>query len=50
MKTESISRLQSVLSGGGFAVTAECGPPRGADPEWFAKKANCCRDVWMPSM
>jgi len=40
MKTDSISRLQSVLSGGGFAVTAECGPPRGADPEVVRKKGQ----------
>ena len=26
------SRLAQVLSDGGFAVTAECGPPRGSDP------------------
>ena len=29
MKTES--RLEKVLSAGHFAVTAECGPPKGAD-------------------
>jgi methylenetetrahydrofolate reductase (NADPH) len=40
MKTDSISRLQSILSGGGFAVTAECGPPRGADPEVVRKKGQ----------
>ncbi len=38
MKTNGISRLQSVLDGGGFAVTAECGPPRGADPEAVRRK------------
>ena len=31
MKAES--RLETVLKGGHFAVTAECGPPKGADPE-----------------
>ena len=40
MKTDCISRLQSVLSDGGFAVTAECGPPRGADPEVVHKKGQ----------
>jgi methylenetetrahydrofolate reductase (NADPH) len=38
MTTASISRLQRVLSRGGFAVSAECGPPRGADPELIRKK------------
>jgi methylenetetrahydrofolate reductase (NADPH) len=34
-----MSRLKEVLIQGGFAVTAECGPPRGADPEAVIKKA-----------
>jgi len=38
MKVESQSKLQDVLSRGEFAVTAECGPPRGADPETICKK------------
>lgn len=38
MKTNGVSGLQSVLDGGGFAVTAECGPPRGADPEAVRRK------------
>jgi methylenetetrahydrofolate reductase (NADPH) len=33
------SNLERVLKGGHFAVTAECGPPRGADPEVVKKKA-----------
>jgi methylenetetrahydrofolate reductase (NADPH) len=40
MTTASVSRLQQVLSSGGFAVTAECGPPRGADPEIIRKKGE----------
>lgn len=40
MTTASVSRLQQVLSNGGFAVTAECGPPRGADPEIIRKKGE----------
>ena len=40
MKTDSISRLQNVLSRGRFAVTAECGPPRGADPDVVRKKGQ----------
>ena len=37
MKAES--NLEKVLAAGHFAVTAECGPPRGADPEVVRKKA-----------
>jgi methylenetetrahydrofolate reductase (NADPH) len=44
MTTESVSRLQQVLSSGGFAVTAECGPPRGADPEIIRKKGQLLKD------
>ncbi len=32
------SNLEKVLAAGHFAVTAECGPPRGADPEGMRKK------------
>ena len=38
MNLESQSNLQNVLESGAFAVTAECGPPRGADPEIIHKK------------
>jgi methylenetetrahydrofolate reductase (NADPH) len=34
------SRLKKVLAAGQFAVTAECGPPKGADPEAIRKKGN----------
>jgi methylenetetrahydrofolate reductase (NADPH) len=33
-------RLQRVLDGGGFAVTAELGPPKGADVEVVRRKAE----------
>ena len=33
------SNLEKVLAAGHFAVTAECGPPRGADPEKVRKKS-----------
>jgi methylenetetrahydrofolate reductase (NADPH) len=36
----SASNLERVLKGGGFAVTSECGPPRGVDAEVIKKKAN----------
>ncbi len=38
MKTES--QLKKVLAAGHFAVTAECGPPKGADPEAIIKKGR----------
>jgi methylenetetrahydrofolate reductase (NADPH) len=38
VKTES--NLKRVLESGKFAVTAECGPPKGADPEVVRKKGN----------
>jgi methylenetetrahydrofolate reductase (NADPH) len=40
MSTEVVSRLQQILSQGEFAVTAECGPPRGADAEIIRKKGQ----------
>lgn len=38
MTTES--RLKQVLHKGNFAVTAECGPPKGADPEIVRNKGK----------
>lgn len=38
MKTEPLSNLQKILSQGKFAVTAECGPPRGANKDVITKK------------
>jgi methylenetetrahydrofolate reductase (NADPH) len=40
MKTGRAGKLQQILADGGFAVTAECGPPRGADPEIVRKKGE----------
>jgi methylenetetrahydrofolate reductase (NADPH) len=34
------SRLKQILAEGQFAVTAECGPPKGADPEAIIRKAD----------
>jgi methylenetetrahydrofolate reductase (NADH) len=39
------SQLKKVLKAGYFAVTAECGPPKGADPEAIRKKAKILKDV-----
>jgi methylenetetrahydrofolate reductase (NADPH) len=36
----SVSRLERILTGGKFAVTAEVGPPRGANAEVIIKKAS----------
>jgi methylenetetrahydrofolate reductase (NADPH) len=36
LKTDS--KLEKILKSGHFAVTGECGPPRGADPEVIKKK------------
>jgi methylenetetrahydrofolate reductase (NADPH) len=40
MSTIAQSRLQGILSKGEFAVTAECGPPRGAASEVIRKKGE----------
>ena len=37
------SRLRKVLEKGEFAVTAECGPPKGADPRVIIDKAETLR-------
>ena len=44
VKTES--RLKKVLSAGHFAVTAECGPPKGADPELSGRREIFCQGLW----
>lgn len=41
---EAKSRLQKVLEEGYFAVTAEIGPPRSADPEAVREKAKLLKD------
>lgn len=38
-----VSRLKEVLEKGEFAVTSECGPPKGADPKVVLKKAELLR-------
>ena len=38
------SKLKRVLEGGGFAVTAECGPPKGANSDVVLKKAEMLRN------
>jgi len=41
----SDSSLEKILVGGGFAVTSECGPPRGADAEVIKKKGTLLKGV-----
>jgi methylenetetrahydrofolate reductase (NADPH) len=43
MKTAS--RLEKVLEKGAFAVTSECGPPRGADPDAIREKGKLLQGV-----
>jgi methylenetetrahydrofolate reductase (NADPH) len=43
MKTAS--NLERVLTRGEFAVTSECGPPRGADPDVISKKGELLKGV-----
>lgn len=42
---KSGSRLEKILTSGQFAVTGECGPPRGADGEEVRKKASHLKGV-----
>jgi methylenetetrahydrofolate reductase (NADPH) len=44
MNTKARSKLQKILSEGGFAVTAECSPPRGSDTEAIRKKGRLLKD------
>lgn len=41
---KKMSHLKQILERGEFAVTAECGPPKGADPEVVLKKGEILRD------
>jgi len=44
MKTKTPSRLEKILASGQMAVTSECGPPRGSDPDAITKKAELIKD------
>ncbi|MEJ2096085.1 MAG: methylenetetrahydrofolate reductase [Deltaproteobacteria bacterium] len=44
MNTKTPSRLEKVLASGQLAVTSECGPPRGSDPEVIIQKATLIQD------
>jgi len=43
MKTKS--NIERILESGGFVVTSECGPPRGADPEVIRKKGELLKGI-----
>ena len=43
MKTES--KIEGILGSGGFVVTSECGPPRGADSSVITRKGELLRGV-----
>jgi len=38
MKINTSSKLEKVFKSGHIAVTSECGPPRGSDPEAVTSK------------
>lgn len=44
MNVKTPSRLEKVLAAGHLAVTSECGPPRGSDPQVIEEKANLIKD------
>jgi methylenetetrahydrofolate reductase (NADPH) len=44
MSSKTPSRLEKMLAAGHLAVTSECGPPRGSDPEAITKKAEMIRN------
>ncbi len=43
-ETKTPSKLEKILAAGHLAVTSECGPPRGSDPEVITKKADMIKD------
>jgi len=44
MTAKTPSKLERVLAAGHFAVTSECGPPRGSDPTEIVEKAEIIKD------
>ncbi len=44
MSLNTPSKLEKILSEGHYAVTSECGPPRGSNPEHIIKKAELIKD------
>ncbi|MFH0844857.1 MAG: methylenetetrahydrofolate reductase [Pseudomonadota bacterium] len=44
MNLTTPSKLEKILKAGHLAVTSECGPPRGSNPEHITKKADMIRN------
>jgi methylenetetrahydrofolate reductase (NADPH) len=44
MDTKTPSKLEKILAAGHLAITSECGPPRGSDPDTITKKAELIKD------
>jgi methylenetetrahydrofolate reductase (NADPH) len=44
MSVNTASKLEKILSEGHYAVTSECGPPRGSKPEPILEKADLIKD------
>ena len=44
MNTNTDSKLERILKSGHMAVTSECGPPRGTNPEEIIKKGKLLKD------
>jgi len=44
MSANTPSKLEKILAAGHLAVTSECGPPRGSDPEVISAKAGLLKD------
>ncbi|OQX63072.1 MAG: 5,10-methylenetetrahydrofolate reductase [Desulfococcus sp. 4484_241] len=44
MSEKTPSKLEKILRQGHLAVTSECGPPRGSDPEVIREKAEMIKD------
>jgi len=44
MSPKTPSKLEKILSEGHLAVTSECGPPRGSDPQHIIDKGNLIKD------
>ena len=44
IETKTPSKLEKILTSGEMAVTSECGPPRGSDPEGIIEKGEMIRN------
>jgi methylenetetrahydrofolate reductase (NADPH) len=44
MNVNTPSKLEKMLAAGNLAVTSECGPPRGSDPEVIVEKAKLLKN------